>query len=143
MTKPTFDLTPFYRNTIGLDRLFDRITSQLETATTNYPPYDIVRVDEFRYEIRVAAAGFSQDEIDVEFQEGRLTVTGTHASNDDEQPEYMHHGISNRAWVRSWMLAEYVEVRAATMKNGILTIQLERVVPESQKARKIAITYVD
>ena len=144
MTRITsFDLTPFYRNTVGLDRLFDRITSQIDAAnpTSNYPPYDIVKTGEDRYEIRVAAAGFRQGEINVEFHEGRLTVTGQHDGNTLDDAEYLHHGISGRNWVRSWTLAEYVEVRAANMRDGILTVQLERVVPETLKPKKIEIEY--
>ena len=143
MTKITsFDLTPFYRNSVGMDRLFDRITRQIDTAATgNYPPYDIVLTGENTYEIRVAAAGFKQNEIDVEYHEGQLRVTGAHATQPHPEIEYLHHGISNRSWVRSWTLADYVEVKAAEMKDGILTIKLERFVPESMKPKKIAINY--
>ena len=144
MTKITsFDLTPFYRNTVGIDRLFDRITAQIDaTATGNYPPYDILRTGDDQYEIRVAAAGFSQGEIDVEFHEGKLTIRGQHAQTlDDQTVEYLHHGISNRTFARSFTLADYVEVKGAVMKDGILTVQLERVIPESQKPKSIAITY--
>lgn len=144
MTKITsFDLTPFYRNTVGIDRLFDRITAQIDAAATgNYPPYDILRTGDDQYEIRVAAAGFSQGEIDVEFHEGRLTIRGQHAQPEDEQAiQYLHHGISARTFVRSFTLADYVEVKGAVMKDGILTVQLERVIPESQKPKSIAITY--
>ena len=143
MTKITsFDLTPFYRNTVGMDRLFDRITSQLDAAATgNYPPYDIVKTGDETYEIRVAAAGFRQDEIEVEFHEGQLKISGAH--NDQVTPEvdYLHHGISNRSFLRTFSLADYVEVREAVMKDGILTVKLERVVPESQKPKKIAVSY--
>jgi molecular chaperone IbpA len=144
MTKITsFDLTPFYRNTVGIDRLFDRITAQIDAAATgNYPPYDILRTGDDQYEIRVAAAGFSQGEIDVEFHEGRLTIRGQHAHTEDENTvQYLHHGISARTFVRSFTLADYVEVKGAVMKDGILTVQLERVIPESQKPKSIAITY--
>jgi len=144
MTKITsFDLTPFYRNTVGIDRLFDRITAQIDAAATgNYPPYDILRTGDDQYEIRVAAAGFSQGEIDVEFHEGRLTIRGQHAQAEDENTvQYLHHGISARTFVRSFTLADYVEVKGAVMKDGILTVQLERVIPESQKPKSIAITY--
>lgn len=139
MTKITsFDLTPFYRNSVGIDRLFDRITRQIDTAATgNYPPYDIVVTGDITYEIRVAAAGFRQEEIDVEFHEGQLTVTGTREMAPEH--EYLHHGISNRNWVRSWTLADYVEVKEALMKDGILTIKLERIVPEAMKPKKIAV----
>lgn len=141
MTKITsFDLTPFYRNTIGIDRLFDRITSQIDAAASgNYPPYDIVKTGNDLYEIRVAAAGFTQAEIDVEYHEGRLTVTGQHADTVDPSIEYLHHGISNRSWQRQWTLADYVRVNEAVMKDGVLTIKLERIVPDAMKPRKIAI----
>ena len=143
MTKITsFDLTPFYRNTVGIDRLFDRITRQIDAASTgNYPPYDIVATTETTYEIRVAAAGFSLSEINVEYHEGELTVTGAHDTETQPQPQYLHHGISNRSWVRSWTLADYIEVKTAVMKDGILTIQLERIVPDNMKPRKIEVAY--
>lgn len=143
MTKITsFDLTPFYRNTVGIDRLFDRITSQLDAAASgNYPPYDIVKTGNETYEIRVAAAGFRQDEIEVEFHEGQLKISGAHTDEVTQEVDYLHHGISNRSFLRTFSLADYVEVRDAVMKDGILTVKLERVVPESQKPKKIAISY--
>ena len=144
MTKITsFDLTPFYRNSVGIDRLFDRITNQIDAASAagNYPPYDIVKTGEDRYEIRVAAAGFQLSEIEVEFHEGRLTVSGSKSNEIRPEVEYLHHGISHRAWTRVWTLADYVEVESATMKDGVLTVQLERKLPEAMKPRKIEITY--
>jgi molecular chaperone IbpA len=143
MTKiSAFDLTPFYRNSVGIDRLFDRITSQIDAASTsgNYPPYDIVKTGDDTYEIRVAAAGFRQGDIDVEFHEGRLTIRGN-GSGAEEGVEYLHHGISSRNFVRTFTLADYVEVKGAVMRDGVLTISLERMVPESQKPKSIAITY--
>jgi molecular chaperone IbpA len=141
MTKITsFDLAPFYRNTVGIDRLFDRITRQIDAAASgNYPPYDIVVTGDSTYEIRVAAAGFRLEEINIEYHEGQLAVTGTKDAAPDH--EYLHHGISNRSWFRSWTLADYVEVKAAVMKDGILTIKLERIVPETMKPKKIEISY--
>jgi molecular chaperone IbpA len=144
MTKITsFDLIPLYRNTVGMDRLFDRIVNQIDAAASagNYPPYDIIRVSDDRYEIRVAAAGFRQGEIEVEFHEGRLTITGTHDAEMQPELDYLHHGISNRGWTRQFTLADYVEVKSATMTDGILTVQLERQVPESLKPKKIEISY--
>jgi molecular chaperone IbpA len=144
MTKITsFDLTPFYRNTVGIDRLFDRIVNQIDTAASsgNYPPYDIVRTTEDNYEIRIAAAGFRQGEIDVEFHEGKLTVYGSKSSEPRAEEEYLHHGISNRNWVRTFALADYVEVKSAVMQDGILNIALQRVVPEALKPKKIEISY--
>lgn len=146
MTKITsFDLSPFYRNTVGLDRLFDRIVGQIDSATaTNYPPYDIVRTGDDAYEIRIAAAGFRQGEIEVEFHEGKLTITGVQQIHiQAEQPvvEYLHRGISGRSFTRSFTLADYVEVKQAVMTDGILTVHLERYVPEAMKPKKIAISY--
>jgi molecular chaperone IbpA len=144
MTKITsFDLSPFYRNTVGVDRLFDRITQQFDSATTvgNYPPFDTVKLSENSYEIRIAAAGFRQDEIDVELNDSTLTVKGSHRDEPRQEVDYLHHGISSRDWVRQWTLGEYVEVKGATMKDGILTIRLERVVPEAMKPRRIEIEY--
>ena len=145
MTKlTTLDLTPFYRNSIGIDRLFDRIVSQIDSAaSTNYPPYDIVRTGDETYEIRVAVAGFTQAEIDVEFNNGQLIVKGEKNAETTPQieVEYLHHGISGRSFARTFSVAEYVEVRDAVLADGILTVKLERLVPESQRPKKIAVSY--
>jgi molecular chaperone IbpA len=144
MTKlTTLDLTPFYRNSIGIDRLFDRIVNQIDSAaSTNYPPYDIVRTGDETYEIRVAVAGFTQAEIDVEFHDGTLVVKGEKgATAPTLEVEYLHHGISGRSFIRTFSVADYVEVRDAVLADGILTVKLERLVPESQRPKKIAVSY--
>lgn len=144
MTKITsFDLTPFYRNTVGIDSLFDRITRNIDMATNsgNYPPYDIVKTAEETYEIRIAAAGFRQNEIEVEVKDGQLVVHGSHNTELREDVEYLHHGISNRSFIRTFSLSDYVEVKAAIMRDGVLTIRLEREIPEAMKPKKIAIDY--
>ena len=146
MTKITsFDLTPFYRNSVGVDSLFNRIVNQLDTAATsgNYPPYDIVKVKDDHYEIRIAAAGFLKGEIEVKYHEGMLTVLGRRSSDANPEVEYLHHGISNRDWARTFALADYVEVKDAVMQDGILNVKLERMIPESQKPKQIAITYAN
>jgi molecular chaperone IbpA len=143
MTKLTaLDLTPFYRHTVGVDRLFDRILDQFEHSSQvgNYPPHDVVKTGEETYEIRLAAAGFSQGEIDVTFHNGELTVTGE-KKTESVGVEYLHKGISTRKFSRCFMLADHVEIKAAVVRDGILTIQLERLVPESAKPKSIAITY--
>ena len=144
MTKITsFDLTPFYRHSIGVDRLFDRIINQIDTASsTNYPPYNIVECDENTYEVQLAVAGFSQGEITVEVKDNNLVISGEKIETEVE-PKYIHHGISARRFVRSFSLAEYVEVREAVSKDGILTVKLQRVIPESAKPKTIAITYAN
>ena len=142
MTKlTTLDLTPFYRNSIGIDRLFDRIVSQIDATATNYPPYDIVRTGDETYEIRVAVAGFVQADIDVEFNNGTLIVKGEKAAEVGTEVEYLHHGISGRSFIRTFSVAEYVEVKDAVLADGILTVKLERLVPESLKPKKIAVSY--
>jgi molecular chaperone IbpA len=143
MTKlTTLDLTPFYRNSIGIDRLFDRIVGQIDSAaSTNYPPYDIIRTGDETYEIRIAVAGFVQADIDVEFNNGQLIVKGEQGSADPDI-EYLHKGISARDFVRTFSVAEYVEVCDAELKDGILTVKLERNLPESQKPKKIVVNYV-
>jgi len=142
MTKITsFDLTPYYRNTVGIDSLFDRITRNFDAANTgNYPPYDIVKTGEETYEIRIAAAGFRQDEIDVEVKDGQLLIHGVGQGVTDDV-EYLHHGISSRSFVRQFSLSDYVEVLDAVMKDGILTVRLERRVPEALKPKKIPVNY--
>jgi molecular chaperone IbpA len=142
MTKITsFDLTPFYRNSVGIDRLFDRITGQLDAAaSTNYPPYNIVRTGEDTHVIEVAVAGFGEGDIEVNVHEGQLTITGER-KDDEVQREYQHQGISARRFVRTFSLADYVEVEDAQVKNGILTVNLKRLVPETMKPKRIAITY--
>lgn len=144
MTKITaMDLTPFYRNSIGVDRLFNRIIDQIDHASANnYPPYNIIRLSDDRFEVQVAVAGFSQGEIQIEVRDGNLVITGEKlAESQTEVYEYVHQGISARRFVRSFSLAEYVEVLDATVKDGILSVNLERRIPEAMKPKTIAITY--
>ena len=143
MTKITsFDLTPFYRITVGIDRLFDRITRNIDLAANagNYPPYNIERVAENLYDIVIAVAGFGEDEISVEVEGNQLTVRGEKAPQEPE-PEYLHRGLAFRDFERRFTLAEHMEVIKAEVKNGLLLIQLQRIVPETMKPKKIAISY--
>lgn len=143
MTKITsFDLTPFYRNTIGIDRLFDRIVNQIDhTAQTNYPPYNIVETGENTYEVQVAVAGFSQGELDVIVKDNELIITGEKAEAQLDNYVYRHQGISARKFIRTFSLSDYVEVKSAVARDGILIVKLERIVPETLKPKKIAISY--
>ena len=143
MTKITsFDLTPFYRNTVGIDRLFDRITQQIDHAAgTNYPPYNIVETGENTYEVQVAVAGFTQGEVEIAVKNGELIITGEKTETLAEGHIYRHQGISARKFIRTFSLGDYVEVQSATSKDGILTVKLERIIPESAKPKTIAITY--
>lgn len=140
----TLDLSPFYRNSIGVDRLFDRLMGQIDAGTTtqNYPPYNIVTTGENTYEIQVAVAGFTQGEVNVNVNEGQLIITGEKQSTElPEGHSYDYQGISARRFIRTFTLADYVEVTSAQSKDGILTIKLERQVPEAMKPKTIAITY--
>jgi molecular chaperone IbpA len=146
MTRLTsMDLSPFYRNSIGVDRLFDRLISQIDTSTsTNYPPYNIVKTGENTFEVQVAVAGFSQGEIEISVKDGDLIITGEKLSTDlPDGHEYTHQGISARRFVRSFSLADYVEVQSAVARDGILTVKLERHIPEAMKPKTIAITYAN
>ena len=147
MTKiTTLDLSPFYRNSIGVDKLFDRMMHQIDTAaasTTNYPPYNIVKTGDTTYEIQIAVAGFTQGEVTVNVNEGQLIITGEKLSTDLPQGHvYEHQGISARRFIRTFTLADYVEVTSAVSQDGILTVCLERRVPEALQPKTIAITYV-
>ena len=142
----TLDLSPFYRNSIGIDRLFDRMIHQIDTAaassTNNYPPYNIVKTGENTYRIEVAVAGFTQGEVVVNVNEGQLIITGEKdTSKLTEVWEYEYQGISARRFIRTFTLADYVEVTDAVSQDGILTVCLERRVPEALQPKTIAITY--
>jgi len=141
----TLDLPSFvnqvHRQTIGFDRMFDDLNRQFANSRQdNYPPHNVVKLDDTHYVIEVAVAGFAQDEVNVELKENVLTVTGQQEKTDKEI-EYLHKGISARNFVRTFPLAEHIEVRGATVRNGILAIALEQVVPEEQKAKKVQITF--
>ena len=144
MTKiTTFDLSPFYRTSIGVDRLFDRIINQIDTAASNnYPPYNIVKTGENTFELQLAVAGFREGEITITVKDGTCTIAGEQGERElPDGHEYFYQGISARRFMRSWPLGEYVEVRDAVMRDGILTVRLEQVLPESARPKNIAITY--
>ncbi len=135
-----FDLTPLMRSTIGfdqLDKLFD--AAFRETARdTSYPPYNIVKLDQDKYRITMAVAGFAEEDLDITVQDNVLIVKGQ-IRNRDEGVEYLHRGIAQRAFEHRFQLADHVRVVGASLENGLLNIDLERVVPEQSRPRKIAI----
>ena len=134
-----FDLSPLFRSTVGFDRLFDMLdaTPQVD-ASQSYPPYNIERTDETHYRITLAVAGFAEKDLDVEVREGVLTVEGKRAGEEGEKA-FLHRGIAGRAFERRFQLAENVEVRGARLENGLLHVDLERIVPEEKKPRRIEI----
>jgi len=140
MTKITsFDLTPFYRNTVGIDSLFDRITRNLDMAATggNYPPYNIIKVDEDEYTIEMAVAGFSKNDIEIVQKEQTLTIEGRKDKEDDNN--YIHKGIAARNFKHTFALADYVEVETANFTDGILSVKIKRELPEDKKPRTITV----
>lgn len=136
------DFSPLYRSTVGFDRLFTMLDSlgQPDNGQT-YPPYNIERTGEDAYRISMAVAGFSEDEISIEAHRNVLTVKGERSEEkNSEGAELLYRGIASRSFERRFQLADHVEVVGATLKNGLLHIDLKRNIPEEMKPRKIAIT---
>jgi molecular chaperone IbpA len=134
----TSDFTPLWRSTIGFDHLADLIDSSLRQATDdNYPPYNIERSSEDHYRITLALAGFAPEDVNVTAEQNTLTVEGRKAGKDER--EYLYQGIAARPFRRVFNLADYVQVKEASFKDGLLTIDLAREIPEAMKPRRIAI----
>jgi molecular chaperone IbpA len=131
------DYTPFFRSTVGFDRLLGLLESASEQG---YPPYNIERSDENNYRVTLAVAGFAEKDLSVDVKDRVLTVSGKHeAEAQPNQAAFLHQGIAGRAFERSFQLAEHVEVKGARLQNGLLHVDLERIVPEEKKPRRIAI----
>jgi molecular chaperone IbpA len=136
----TVDFTPLYRTIVGFDRLADMIDSAAKQESgTGYPPYNIEQLDENAYRIELAVAGFGEGDLDVQVQENVLTVTGNRGGEARDERTFLHRGIAERSFERRFHLADHIQVRDAELKNGLLTILLEREVPEAKKPRQIAI----
>lgn len=134
----TFDFSPLFRSTVGFDRMFDLMDSMADQGQ-GYPPYNIERSDDTHYRISLAVAGFAEKDLNVEVRDGVLTVTGRREDAPEDPARYLYQGIAGRSFERRFQLAEYVEVRDAKLENGLLHIDLERVVPEEKKPRQILI----
>jgi len=135
----TIDLSPFYRSSVGFDRLGSLIDSAMRSEqSAGYPPYNIEVVGESKYAITLALAGFDDSEIDIQTEKGVLTVKGKKETKN-ENANYLHQGIANRSFERKFNLADYVEVSGASLDKGLLTINLVREIPEAMKPKKIAI----
>jgi len=140
MTQYRIDSANLGRALIGFDELFNSFENRLAGQIhNNYPPFNVIQLDESNYEIEIAVAGFKKSEIDIELNQQQLIVSGEHEDDDKETRVYHHRGLAARNFERSWTLEQYVEVRGAEINDGILTIKLERVLPESLKPRKIEI----
>lgn len=134
----SYDYAPLYRSSIGFDRVFNLLENAQRTRSiSDWPPYDIIRTGEDSYRISVAVAGFTRDEIDITFQSNLLTVTGKRQETPVEG--YLHRGIATRPFEHRFELADHVRVNGAELKNGLLSIDLVREIPEALKPRKIDI----
>lgn len=136
--RTNIDLTPFRRATVGFDRLFDMLENGLSgQSAENYPPFDLEQQGEDSYRITLAVAGFRPDEIDITSQQNLLIVSGR--KDDRDERYYIHRGIAARSFERRFVLGDYVQVRSADLRDGLLSIELVREIPEEMKPRKIEI----
>jgi molecular chaperone IbpA len=122
---------------IGFDKMFDKLASATPGQTNNYPPYNIVKIEDHKYELQLAIAGFRINELDIELKDGVLHIEGK--KEVEEAKNYLHKGISARAFRRAFTLADTIVVKGADLADGILTINLENIIPEDKKPRKILI----
>ena len=137
----TFDLTPLYRSTVGFDRLFSLLDQSASESAPGYPPYNIERTGENNFRISVAVSGFSQNEISIVAKENTLTIKGEKVANENGQAsEVLYRGIASRAFERQFRLADFVQVKNASLENGLLHVDLVREIPEAAKPRQIPIT---
>ena len=136
----TVDLTPYRRMTVGFDRLFDMLESGPRQPGENYPPFDLERLDEDRYRITVAVAGFRREDLEITSQENLLLVKGERAQpGGGDKSQYLHVGIAARSFERRFELADFIRVKSADLADGLLTIDLVREVPDAMKPRTIDI----
>ncbi len=137
----TFDFSPLYRSTVGLDRLASLLDAAATDGTQNgYPPYNIERTGDTSYRITMAVAGFRESDIAIEAQQNKLTITGKQENTTDEKVNYLHRGIATRNFQRQIDLADYVEVKGALLEHGLLHVDLVREIPEAMKPRQVAIS---
>lgn len=136
-----FSMAPLFRNSVGFDRFSDLFETALRNESSGgYPPYNVEKRGEDQYRIVVAAAGFQQDDLDLQVEKGVLSVSGSkRESSTEEGVTYLHQGIAQRAFKLSFRLDDHIEIKGANLSNGLLSIDLQRVVPEEAKAKRIPI----
>jgi len=141
MTLGRLSFGPLHQSTLGFDKFFDDVEKLLsmdvQKSISNFPPHNIIKVDDTRYVVELAVAGFSKDEIDISVNQGLLTVKGE--KENEAEVQYLHKGIGTRSFTKTLTIADTIEVRGAEFKDGILRIGLENIVPDSKKPRKIEI----
>ncbi|MGM4984784.1 Hsp20 family protein [Rhizobium sp. OK494] len=134
----TYNYAPLFRSSVGFDRIFDLLeNAQRGRSISDWPPYDIIKTGDDSYRITIAVAGFAQDDLDITFQSNLLTVTGKKEETPGEG--YLHRGIDGRPFEHRFELADHVSVSGADLKNGLLSINLIREIPEALKPRRISI----
>jgi len=136
-----FDTNTLNKALIGFDRFFDTFEQRFANQiNTSYPPYNILKPDANTYKIEVAVTGFEKDDLTVEIDQYDLIVKGTRKQVEMNEPEYVHRGLATRDFTRVWQLGEHMEVGEVVIKNGVLTITVNRIVPEALKPRVLKIT---
>lgn len=135
----TLSLSPLFRRSIGFDRLNDLFESAMKSDVPSYPPYNVEKHGDNDYRIVIAAAGFNEEELDVSVENRVLTISGSKSSSIDDQVNYLHQGIAQRSFKLSFRLDEQIEIQGAVFENGLLKVDLLRVIPETQRPRQIAI----
>ncbi len=134
----TFD--PFRNLTVGFDNIFDQLSSLSQFEIPKYPPYNIKKVDDNKYQLEMALAGFSKTDLDVEVKDNTLTITGNSSGDKEEETNsFVYKGIAQRAFTRQWALMDYLKVFNASFKDGVLVVDMELNLPEEKKAKKIEI----
>ncbi len=135
----TYDLSPLFRSAIGFDRLANTLESIHNTNSSGgYPPYNIELVDENQYTITMAVAGFTADDLEIEVEQNKLRISGQ-KKEDENGRQYLHRGIANRNFERSFQLADHIKVANANIQDGMLYLELVREIPEAMKPRRIEI----
>jgi len=139
--RSAFDFAPFRRSSVGFDRLFDMLENNgFANGGENYPPFDLRKTGDNDYQIELAVAGFKPDEIDITAQQNVLVVSGKKKEESDrEGSDYIYRGIATRSFERRFALADHIQVRGADLKDGLLSIELHREIPEAMKPRKIQV----
>ena len=137
----TYDLTPFYRSTVGFDRLFSLLDQAASDGSPGYPPYNIERTGDNAYRISVAVSGFSQGELSIVAKENTLTIKGEKSANENgSKSEVLYRGIAARAFERVFPLADFGQVKNASLEHGLLHVDLVREIPEAKKPRSIPVS---
>ena len=136
-----FSLAPLFRNSVGFDRFSDLFETALRNdSSAGYPPYNVEKHGDDSYRIVIAAAGFTQNDLDLQVEKGVLSVSGSkRETSTDDSVTFLHQGIAQRAFKLSFRLDDHIEIKGANLSNGLLSIDLQRVVPEEAKAKRIPI----